>query len=196
MRPLRNRPYMSARSACSLRTAAWRGGCRGRGDPAREDSCHSPGGGRGPGLTTHHAALARGSASQAAARVSDFGVSRESVQLVLDALDILRGKYNPRVRLTISGLDNWPASASPPDGVTFRAPLPRRRSWHSSIPMTSSWFRRVSAAMAYPRRFPVVSLCSRRASEMSEAITPGSLAPHRRRERTRTGRRYRVGPSE
>ena len=106
--------------------------------------------------------------------VSDFGVSRESVQFVLDVLDILRGKHNPRVRLTISGLDNWPASASPPDGVTFRGAPPAEEKLalfdtHDLL-VVPPGLGCDGLPEALSRGVPCVAA---RASEMSEAITPG-----------------------
>ena len=109
--------------------------------------------------------------------VSDCGGQRvnvESVRLVLGVLDILRRDHDPRICLTICGLENWPAADSPPDGVIFRgAP---------SVKETTALFDSHDLFVVPPglgsdglpealsRGVPCVAT---RASEMSEAITPG-----------------------
>jgi hypothetical protein len=55
--------------------------------------------------------------------VSDCGtqcVDLEPVRMVLDALDILRRKYDSQISLTISGLEKWTKVGSALDGVRFR----------------------------------------------------------------------------
>lgn len=102
------------------------------------------------------------------------GVSPEPVRLVLDVLDILRREHDSRIRLTIAGLESWPATDSPLDGVTLRgAPLPEE-----SMALFDSHDLLVvppglgsdGLPEAVSRGVPCVAA---RASEMSEAITPG-----------------------
>jgi Glycosyl transferases group 1 len=110
-------------------------------------------------------------------RVSDCGggpVSDGSVRLVLDALDILRQRHDPQIRLTISGLEIWPTSACPPDGVIFRgASLTEEKmalfdSHDLLVVPPGAGFDGLPEALSVG-----VPCVAARTSEMSEAITPG-----------------------
>lgn len=109
--------------------------------------------------------------------VSECGgqpVSRESVRLVLDALEILRDKHDPRIRLTISGLKNWPTAGSPPDEVTLLgAPLAEEKvalldSHDLLVVPPGLGFHGLPEASSLG-----VPCVAARTGEMSEAITPG-----------------------
>jgi glycosyltransferase involved in cell wall biosynthesis len=109
--------------------------------------------------------------------VSDYGgqrVNLKSVRLVLCVLDILRRKHDPRICLTISGLENWPAAGSPPDGVTFRrTPLVAETTAlfdSHDLLVVPPGFGSDGLPGALSRGGACVAT---RASEMSEAITPG-----------------------
>lgn len=47
-----------------------------------------------------------------------------TVQVILDALRILRAEHDPNVGLTVVGMEEWPFPGPPPDGVNFRGLLP------------------------------------------------------------------------
>lgn len=108
--------------------------------------------------------------------VSDGGrrVSPESMELVLEVLDILRRKHDSQICLTISGLEKWPELGSPPGGISFRSAAPDVESvilvdGHDllvALPGLSS----NGLPEALSRGVPCVAV---RASEMSVAITPG-----------------------
>jgi glycosyltransferase involved in cell wall biosynthesis len=109
--------------------------------------------------------------------VSDCGgqpVSHEPVRLVLDVLEILRQNYDPRISLTVSGLENWPTSDFPSDGVTFRAaPRPEEKmalfDGHDLLVLPPGL-----GFDGQPEAFSLGIPCvAAWASEMSEAITPG-----------------------
>lgn len=109
--------------------------------------------------------------------VSDCGdqrVSLKSVRLLLDALAILRREHDSHVRLTISGMENWPAVRPRPDGVTVRAALPvagRTTLFDShDLLVVPSGLGPDGLPEALSRGVPCVAA---RASEMSELITPG-----------------------
>ena len=109
--------------------------------------------------------------------VSDSGiqpVNLTSVRLVLDVLDILRRQHDPRICLTISGLENWSAFGSPPDGVTFRsAPLVEETTGlfdSHDLLVVPPGLGSDGLPEALSRGVPCVAA---RASEMSEAIMPG-----------------------
>jgi hypothetical protein len=101
-------------------------------------------------------------------------VSRTSLRFVLDALDILRREHDPRIRLTISGLENWPIAGSPPAGVTLQDAPPVRRMLalvdSHDLLMVLPGLGSDGLPEAVTRGVPCVAA---RASEMSEAITPG-----------------------
>jgi hypothetical protein len=109
--------------------------------------------------------------------VSDGGrrpVALESVRLVLEVLDILRREHDSRVRLTVSSLKKRPAGRSLPNGITFGG-VPM-------VPESVALFDSHDLLVVVPglgsnglpealsRGVPCVAV---RASEMSEAITPG-----------------------
>jgi glycosyltransferase involved in cell wall biosynthesis len=48
---------------------------------------------------------------------------RKGGDLVVGALGILRREYDPRITLTVVGMDKWPLPGSPPEGVDFRGVL-------------------------------------------------------------------------
>lgn len=101
-------------------------------------------------------------------------VSQEPVRLVLDALDILRQRHELQIRLTIAGLENWPAAGFPPDGVTFRdAP----RAEEKLAFFDSHDLLVVPPGVGFgglPEAFTLGIPCvAAHASEMSDAITPG-----------------------
>jgi glycosyltransferase involved in cell wall biosynthesis len=98
----------------------------------------------------------------------------ESVRLVLHVLDILRREHDARVRLTVSSLEKRPAGGTPPKGVTFRGfPMVAESvtlfdSHDLLVAVPSLGANGVPEALS--RGVPCVVV---RASEMSEAITPG-----------------------
>jgi len=49
--------------------------------------------------------------------ISDF--YRKGIDLVVDALGILRREYDPHTTLTLVGISEWPLPGGPPDGVNF-----------------------------------------------------------------------------
>lgn len=49
---------------------------------------------------------------------------RKGCDLVVAALTLLRQDYDPRITLTIAGLEEWPLPSSPPDGVQLLGVLP------------------------------------------------------------------------
>jgi hypothetical protein len=100
-------------------------------------------------------------------------VSLKSMRLVHDALDILRREYDSRISLTISGLENWPASGSPPDGVAFQADPPVAE-WMAlfdshDLLVVPPGIEFVGLPETLSRGVPCVAA---RSSEMSEAIMP------------------------
>lgn len=109
--------------------------------------------------------------------VSDRGrksVNLKSVQLVFDALDTLRREHDLRVRLTVSGLENWKAVGSPPEGVTFRGASVFEETMaffdgHDLLVAPPS-FDSCGLPQALSRGLPCVAA---RASAMSDAITSG-----------------------
>lgn len=109
--------------------------------------------------------------------VSDCGdqtVSDGSVRLVLDALDILRQRHDPRIRLTISGLENRLSSDFAPDGVTFLgAPL----AGDKMTLFDSQDLLVVPPGLGFDGLPEALSLgvpcVAARTGQMSDAITPG-----------------------
>jgi glycosyltransferase involved in cell wall biosynthesis len=101
-------------------------------------------------------------------------VTANSVRLVLEALDILHRKHDPQVRLTIAGLENFPAADSPPDGVTFRgAALAEEKmelfDGHDVLVIPEGiGFHGLPEALSLG-----VPCVAARTGEMSEAVTPG-----------------------
>jgi hypothetical protein len=108
--------------------------------------------------------------------VSDCDVqpaAAESVRLVLDVLDILRREHDSRIRLTVSSLETRPAGTIPPRGVTFRGvPMVSESialfDSHDLLVVPGPGTNGLPEALS--RGVPSVVV---RASEMSEAITPG-----------------------
>jgi len=108
--------------------------------------------------------------------ISDCGGHRVNlgpVRLVLDALGILRRKYDPQISLTISGLEEWAEVGSALDGVTFRgAPLIAETmalfDSHDLL-VVPPGLGSVGLPEALSRGVPCVAA---RATEMSEVITP------------------------
>jgi glycosyltransferase involved in cell wall biosynthesis len=100
--------------------------------------------------------------------------SDEPVRTVLDVVHTLRQRHDPRIRLTISGLENWPSSGSAPAGVTFRgAPLAKDKmslfdSHDLLVLPPGPDFDGLPEASSLG--LPCVAT---RTSEMSDAITPG-----------------------
>ena len=109
--------------------------------------------------------------------VSDSGgqpVNYESVRLALEALDIIRHRHDPRIGLTISGLENSAAAESPPDGVTFLSAPPA----DGSLALINSHdllvVPRNLGFDGLPEAFSLGVPCvTTRTSEMSDAITQG-----------------------
>jgi len=101
-------------------------------------------------------------------------LSPQAVQPVLDALEILRREHDTQISLTIAGLENWPLAGSPPDGVSLRGVLPAGDaialidSHDLLVVPPGAEFGGLPEALS--RGVPCVAA---RASEMSEAITPG-----------------------
>jgi glycosyltransferase involved in cell wall biosynthesis len=109
--------------------------------------------------------------------LSDCGgqsASDEPVRLALDVLDTLRQRHDPQIRLTISGLENWPFPGSPPNGVTFRGPP---LADGKTALLASHDLLVVLPGLGFdglPEAFSLGVPCvAARASEMSDAITPG-----------------------
>jgi glycosyltransferase involved in cell wall biosynthesis len=49
---------------------------------------------------------------------------RKGGDLVVAALGILRREYDPKITLTVVGMESWPLPGTPPDGVDFLGVLP------------------------------------------------------------------------
>ena len=54
--------------------------------------------------------------------IEDF--YRKGLDLVVDAVGVLRREYDPAITLTVAGLDEWPLPGGPPDGVDFLGVIP------------------------------------------------------------------------
>ena len=105
---------------------------------------------------------------------SDPRVSHESLQIVLDALDILHQRNDPKICLTISGSENWPIAASSPDRVTFRGtPLAEEK----MALIGSHDLLVVPPGLGFGGLPEAISLgipcVAAHTSELSDAITPG-----------------------
>lgn len=101
-------------------------------------------------------------------------INHEPVRLVLEVLDILRREYDPKVRLTISGLESFPTSDFWLDGVTFRGtPRPEEKTAlfdsHDLLVLPPG-LGFGGLPEAFSLGLPCVAAWT---SEMSEAITPG-----------------------
>ena len=104
----------------------------------------------------------------------DQRVSVKTMRLLLDVLDILRREHDSHVRLTISGLENWPA-VRPSTGRRHLPGCPSSRGKDDTLrqprpPRGAAGLGSDGLPEALSRGVPCVAA---RASEMSEAITPG-----------------------
>lgn len=95
------------------------------------------------------------------------------VRMALDALDLLRRKYDPEISLTISGLENWTEVGSTLAGVSFRdapagAEMMALFDSHDLL-VVPPGFDSAGLPEALSQGVPCVAA---RTSEMSEAITP------------------------
>ncbi len=106
--------------------------------------------------------------------IEDF--YRKGLDLVVDAVGILRREFDPEVTLTVAGLDEWPLPGGPPDGVEFLGVIPpgevpKLYDTHHVYVMPSRMepFGLVFAE-AQSRGMPVVA---RNAYAMPEIVTPG-----------------------
>lgn len=106
--------------------------------------------------------------------LSDF--YRKGLDLVVDAVGVLRRDYDPAITLTVAGLARWPLPGGPPDGVDFLGVIPpgdvpRLYDTHHVYVMPSRMepFGLVFAE-AQSRGMPVVA---RNAYAMPEVVTPG-----------------------
>jgi glycosyltransferase involved in cell wall biosynthesis len=105
------------------------------------------------------------------------GCCLTTAQVILDALQVLREKHDPRFSLTVAGMEEWPFPGSPPEGANFRGILAadeigRLIDGHdllvvpSSSPLTSLAF-----AEALSRGVPYVSP---KISQFPEAVISSS----------------------
>jgi glycosyltransferase involved in cell wall biosynthesis len=106
--------------------------------------------------------------------ISDF--YRKGLDLVVDAVGVLRREYDPEITLTVAGLDKWPLPGGPPEGVDFLGVIPSSEvpglyATHHVYVMPSRMepFGLVFAE-AQSRGMPVVA---RNAYAMPEMVTPG-----------------------
>jgi glycosyltransferase involved in cell wall biosynthesis len=101
-------------------------------------------------------------------------VSPEPVRLLLDALEVLRSEVDPRIRLTISGLQDWPLAGSPPEGVTIQGTPPAAEMMRllddHDLLVIPPGLASAGLPEALSRGVPCVAA---RASEMSDVIVPG-----------------------
>ena len=104
----------------------------------------------------------------------DYRVGVKAVPLLMDVLDILRREHGSHVRLTISGLEDWPADRPLPDGITLRpaVPIAQRTALFDShdLLVVPSALGYDGLSEALSRGVPCVAA---RASEMSDAILSG-----------------------
>lgn len=101
---------------------------------------------------------------------------RKGIDLVIDAVGVLRQEYDPHITLTLVGMSEWPLSGGPPDGVNFPGILPSHEvaklyDTHDVFVMPSRMepFGLVFVE-ALSRGIPVVA---RNAYAMPEMVTPG-----------------------
>jgi glycosyltransferase involved in cell wall biosynthesis len=106
--------------------------------------------------------------------ISDF--YRKGLDLVVDAVGVLRREYDPEITLTVAGLAQWPLPGGPPEGVNFLGVIPSSDvsalyDTHHVYVMPSRMepFGLVFAE-AQTRGMPVVA---RNAYAMPEMVTPG-----------------------
>lgn len=104
------------------------------------------------------------------------GFYGKGIDLVVDAVGVLRREYDPHITLTLVGVSKWPLPGRPPDGVNCLGILPRHEvakmyETHDVFVMPS----RMDAyglvfAEALSKGIPVVA---RNAYAMPEIVTPG-----------------------
>jgi glycosyltransferase involved in cell wall biosynthesis len=106
--------------------------------------------------------------------ISDF--YRKGIDLVVDALGVLRREYDPQMTLTLVGMSDWPLPGGPPEGVNFPGivtphEVARLYDTHDVFVMPSRMepFGLVFAE-ALSKGIPVVA---RNAYAMPEMVTPG-----------------------
>ena len=106
--------------------------------------------------------------------ISDF--YRKGIDLVVDALGVLRREYDPQMTLTLAGPSEWPLPGGPPEGVNFLGivtpqEVAKLYDTHDVFVMPSRMepFGLVFAE-ALSKGMPVVA---RNAYAMPEMITPG-----------------------
>ena len=107
---------------------------------------------------------------------SMLGFYRKGIDLVVDAVGVLRREYDPNITLTLVGMNEWPLSGGPPDGVKVLGVLShddvaKLYDTHDVFVMPSRMepFGLVFAE-ALSKGIPVVA---RNAYAMPEVITPG-----------------------
>jgi glycosyltransferase involved in cell wall biosynthesis len=105
-----------------------------------------------------------------------IGFYRKAIDLIVDAVGVLRREYDPQLTLTLAGMDTWPVAGDPPEGVTLAGTLPpaevaRLYETHDVfvMPSRSEPFGLVFTE-ALARGMPVVA---RNAYAMPEIVTPG-----------------------
>jgi glycosyltransferase involved in cell wall biosynthesis len=108
-----------------------------------------------------------------------YGISdiyRKGIDLVVDALSVLRREYDPHMTLTLAGMSEWPLPGEPPEGVNFLGvvtpdEVAKLYDTHDVFVMPSRMepFGLVFAE-ALSRGIPVVA---RNAYAMPEMVTPG-----------------------
>jgi glycosyltransferase involved in cell wall biosynthesis len=105
-----------------------------------------------------------------------FDFYRKGCDLVIAAVDLLRREHDPRITLTVAGMDKWPLSGSPLDGVDFLGVLPSDDvaalyDSHDLFVMPSRMEPfGVVFAEALSRGLPCIA---RNAYAMPEMVTPG-----------------------
>jgi glycosyltransferase involved in cell wall biosynthesis len=101
---------------------------------------------------------------------------RKGIDLVVDAVGVLRREYDPKITLTLVGMNEWPIPGGPPDGVDFPGILPSNEvaklyDTHDVFVMPSRMEPYgLVFAEALSKGIPVVA---RNAYAMPEMITPG-----------------------
>ena len=101
---------------------------------------------------------------------------RKGIDLVVDAVGVLRREYDPHITLTLVGMSKWPLPGGPPDGVNCLGILPRHEvakmyETHDVFVMPSRMEPYgLVFAEALSRGIPVVA---RNAYAMPEIVTPG-----------------------